>query len=169
MERAASGTRSSVTAMTLYNIMLVLHIIAVAMWLGSNIAMGFGSGKAVTESAEVNAWWAGVQGAMGKVLKNVAFVLLLATGIVMVYDQEPAIKFSAPFVSVGFTMVVIGGALGGMVFAPGCRKIVEAYKNGDAAEGKRQIDKLGMVGAAESVLVVVTILFMVFKWGGFGS
>lgn len=155
--------------MTLYNLMLVLHIIAVAMWLGSNLVMGFGSGKAVGESAEINAWWAALQGGIGRVLKNVAFVLLLITGIVMVYDVDPAITFSAPFVSVGFTMVVVGGALGGMVFAPGCRKIVDAYKSGDAAEGKRNIDKLGMIGAAESLLVVITMLFMVFQWGGTGT
>lgn len=154
---------------TLYNLMLVLHIIGVTMWLGPNLAMGFGGGKAVGESAEINAWWAALQGGIGRVLKNVAFGLVLVTGIVMVYASDEVIKFSAPFVSVGFTMVVIGGALGGMVFAPGCRKIVDAYKSGDAAEGKRNVDKLGMIGAAESLLVVVTILFMVFKWGGLGS
>ena len=84
--------------------MLVLHIIAVAMWLGSNFAMGLGSGRAVGASTEVNAWWAEVQGFMGKTLKNVAFILLLVTGIVMVYRRRRRrFEFSAPFVSVGFT------------------------------------------------------------------
>lgn len=145
-----------------YKIMLVLHIVAVAMWLGSNLAMGFGSGRAVDQSNEVNAWWAGVQGAMGRVLKNVAFVLLLATGIAMIITSDDYWKFSDGFVSIGFLTVIVGGALGGMIFAPGCRKIVEAYQAGDAAEGKKNIDKLGMAGAAESLLVVVTIGFMVF-------
>lgn len=154
---------------TLYNLMLVIHIIAVALWLGSNIAMGLGSGKAVGASGEVNAWWAELQGYMGKTLKNAAFILLLVTGIVMLYASDEVYKFSAPFVSVGFTVVVIGGALGGMVFAPGCRGIAEDSRNGDTAGAKAKIDKLGMVGAAESLLVVVTMLFMVFKWGGFGS
>jgi len=28
---------------------------------------------------------------------------------------------------------------------------------------------MGMIGMAESLAVVVTILFMVFKWGGLGG
>ena len=35
---------------TLYTIMLVVHIVAVALWLGSNISMGLGSGRAVGAS-----------------------------------------------------------------------------------------------------------------------
>lgn len=150
---------------SIYNILLVIHIVAVALWLGSNIAMGLGSGRAVTASDEVNAWWADVQGYMGKTLKNVAFILLLITGLGMVFSSDEVIKFSDPFVSIGFLVVIVGGALGGMIFAPGCREIAESYRNGDAAAGKKTIDKLGMAGAAESLLVVVTILFMVFKWG----
>jgi len=150
---------------TLYKLMLVIHIISVALWLGSNIAMGLGSGKAVGASGEVNAWWAEVQGFMGKTLKNIAFILLLVTGIVMVVQSDKLWEFKNPFVSIGFLTVIVGGALGGMIFAPGCRQIAESFRNGDTAEGKKTIDKLGMVGAAESLLVVVTILFMVFKWG----
>ncbi len=154
---------------TLYNIMLVVHIVAVALWLGSNISMGLGSGRAVGASAEVNTWWAEVQGYLGKTVKNVAFILLLVTGVVMIISSDEAIKFSAPFVSVGFLVVIVGGALGGMIFAPGCREIAESFRTGDAASGKKTIDKLGLAGMAESLLVVVTILFMVFKWGGYGG
>lgn len=154
---------------TFYNILLALHIVAVAIWLGCNFAMGLGSGRAVEASAEVNSWWAEVQGFMGKTLKNVAFLLLLLTGVGMVIASDEVIKFSAPFVSIGFLVVIVGGALGGMIFAPGCRDIAESYRNGDAASGKKTIDKLGIVGAAESLVVVVTIFFMVFKWGGWGG
>ena len=49
------------------------------------------------------------------------------------------------------------------------REIAESFRTGDAASGKKAIDKLGLVGMAESLLVVVTILFMVFKWGGYGG
>ncbi|HTN99234.1 MAG TPA: hypothetical protein VL068_01060 [Microthrixaceae bacterium] len=158
---------------TLYQLLLALHIVAVALWLGANLAMGLGSGRAVGASAEVNSWWADVQGLMGKTLKNVAFILLLLTGIGMIFaakvNGEFTIKFSAPFVSVGFLVVIVGGALGGMVFGPGCRKISESFRNGDEATGKATIDKLGMFGAVESLIVVVTILFMVFKWGGLGG
>lgn len=150
---------------TLYKLMLVVHIIAVAIWLGSNLAMGLGSGSAAGASAEVNAWWAELQGFLGKTLKNVAFVLLLVTGIVMIVSSDKVFEFKNPFVSIGFLAVIIGGALGGMVFAPGCRSIAQDSRTGDTAAAKKTIDKLGMFGMAESLLVVVTIFFMVFKWG----
>lgn len=158
---------------TLYQVLLAFHIVAVAIWLGANLAMGLASGRAIGASAEVNSWWAEVQGFMGKTLKNLAFLLLLVTGIGMVFAAkvrgEFVIKFSAPFVSVGFLVVIVGGALGGMIFAPGSRRIVESYGTGDTATAKKTIDKLGIVGAIESLVVVATIFFMVFKWGGLGG
>ena len=150
---------------TLYNILLVIHIIAVTLWLGSNIAMGVGSGKAVGASAEVNAWWAELQGYLGKTMKNASFILLLVTGLGMISRKDDGIEFSSPFISIGFLVVIVGGALGGMIFAPGTREIAEKSLSGDTVGAKATIDKLGMVGAVESVLVVITILFMVFQWG----
>ena len=102
---------------TVYNILLVLHIIAVTLWLGANFSMGVAANRTVGASNEINAWWAGVQGLMGKTMKNAAFILLLITGIGMVSRADDGIEFKSAFVSVGFLVVVIGGALGGMVFA----------------------------------------------------
>lgn len=153
----------------LYNLLLAIHIIAVALWLGANFSMGVAANRSVGASNEINAWWAGVQGLMGRTMKNAAFALLLLTGIAMVLGSNESMKFSAPFVSIGFLVVIVGGALGGMVFAPGARKAAESFQSGDAAAGKAQVDKMGMIGMAESLAVVVTILFMVFKWGGLGG
>jgi len=149
----------------LYNLTLVIHIIAVALWLGTNLAMGLASGRTLDASNEVNAWWADTQGFLGRTVKNAAFALLLITGIVLVISSDKVYEFKNPFVSIGFLAVIVGGALGGMVFAPGARKAAEAFRNGDGAAGKAAISKLGAFGMAESLLVVVTILFMVFQWG----
>ncbi len=149
----------------LYNSMLVVHIISVAMWLGANIAMGVGSSRAEAASAEVNAWWAETQGFLGRTVKNAAFLVLLITGFGMIARENDAIEFSSPLVAVGTLMVVIGGAFGGMVFAPGCRQIAASFREGDEATAKSTIAKLGGTGAIESVLVIVTIAFMVFQWG----
>lgn len=148
-----------------YNALLVVHIISVALWLGANISMGIGSSRAEGASAEVNAWWAETQGFLGRTLKNASFILLLITGIGMAADDR-GLALSSPAVAVGFLAVIVGGALGGMVFAPGCRQISAAFREGDDATAKTAIAKLGGVGAAESLMVVVTIAFMVFQWGG---
>ena len=150
---------------TLYKLLLVVHIASVAIWLGSNLAMGIGSSRAEAASADVNAWWAETQGFLGRTLKNAAFILLLVTGLGLVGASDKVYEFKNPFVSVGFLVVIIGGAFGGMVFAPGCRKIAESFRNGDTEAAKAEIHKLGAIGALESFLVIVTICFMVFKWG----
>ena len=146
---------------TFYDIILVLHILAAALWFGSNLVMGLGSGKAVKASAEVNVWWAEVQGFLALVVKHAAFVVLLLTGVILVLKSDDVFAFSSGFVSLGFLTLIVGGALGGMVFLPGCRRIAASFRAGDAAGAKATIDRLGMIGAAESVLVVVTIYFMV--------
>ena len=42
---------------TVYNILLVLHIIAVTLWLGANFSMGVAANRTVGASNEINAWW----------------------------------------------------------------------------------------------------------------
>jgi hypothetical protein len=146
------------------NTLLAIHIIGVALWLGSNLSMGIGSSRAEGQSNEVNAWWADTQGFLGRTLKNAALILVLVTGLGMVLGDY-GYEFKNPFVSIGFLVVIIGGAFGGAVFAPGCRKIAESFRNGDTEAAKAEIHKLGAVGALDSFLVVVTIFFMIFKWG----
>lgn len=145
-------------------LLLTVHIVGACIWLGANLFMGFGSSRAEGRSAEVNAWWAETQGVAGRILKNVALVLVLVTGILLIVVEDAA-KFSDGFVSLGFLTVIVGGALGGAVFAPGCRKIAESFRSGQTAEALPVIKKLGLVGTLESLLVVVTIAAMVGRWG----
>lgn len=148
-------------------LLLTVHIIGVAIWLGSNLFMGFGSFRAEGQSPEINAWWAETQGTGGRVLKNVSLVLVLVTGILLILVEDRG-EFSDGYVSLGFLTVIVGGALGGAVFAPGCRKIAQAFRSGQTAEALPVIKKLGLVGSLESLLVVVTIVAMVGKWGASG-
>ncbi|MEZ5322015.1 MAG: hypothetical protein R2698_08085 [Microthrixaceae bacterium] len=150
-----------------HNLLLVVHVLAVAMWLGTNIALGVAAARP-SPNAETEAWWAETKGFIAATVKNTAFLLLLLSGIGMIVEGN-GIKFSAPFVSVGFLVVIVGGALTGAVFMPGARKLAEAHRGGDKEAAARESGRLGMIGAAETLLVVVALLFMVFQWGGLGS
>ena len=144
--------------------LLALHLIGVALWLGSNVSMGLGSSRAEGQSAETNAWWAETQGFLGKTLKNVAAVLVLATGIAMVVRKQGGAQFKDANISLGFLAVIVGAVLGMAVFGPGCRTIAAAFRSGDTSTATATINKLGMVGMIESLVVVVTIFAMVGKW-----
>ena len=50
-------------------------------------------------------------------------------------------------------------------YTPGCRAIAMAFRSGQVTEATRVIKKLGMVRTIESVLVVVTTVAMIYKWG----
>lgn len=145
-------------------LLLTVHIIGVAIWLGSNLFMGFGSSRADGQSAEVNAWWAELQGTGGRILKNVALLLVLVSGVLLIVVEDRG-EFSDGYVSLGFLAVIVGGALGGAVFAPGCRQIAQAFRSGQTAEALPIIKKLGLVGTFESLLVVITVAAMVGAWG----
>lgn len=148
-----------------YNILLTLHILALAVWFGSNAAMGVTANKAVGASPEIIGWLAGVQRVLSMKVKSAAFLVLFVTGMGLLGMSEKVFKMSDPFVSVGFLAIIVGGALGGMVYAPGTRALEAAAKAGDKAAMKQHNDKMGLVGMGESLLVIVTVLFMVFKWG----
>ena len=148
-----------------YNVLLVLHLLAMAVWFGANVAIGVTHGRAVGASNEIIGWLAGVQRMVSMRIKSAAFLVLFVTGMGLVGMSEKIFKMSDPFVSVGFFAIILGGALGGMVYAPGSRAVEAAAKDGDAAAIKRHNDKMGLVGMVESLVVVITVLFMVFKWG----
>ena len=98
--------------------LLVLHIIGVATWFGANMVQAFAGARVGSAEASTRLWWAETQGAMARVLYNVAGILVLLTGVGLVLDSD-FITFSDMFVSIGFLAVIIGAVLGMAVFGPG--------------------------------------------------
>jgi hypothetical protein len=145
--------------------LLVLHIIGVAIWLGANGVLAFAGPRAASAGPEVRAWWADTQGAMARVLYNVAGVLVLLTGLALVLRSGSPFAFSDTFVSIGFLAVIIGAGLGMAVFGPGSRALSAAVRSNDG-EAERQVSsRLQAFGILDTLVLVVTIVAMVGKWG----
>lgn len=145
------------------NFLLTVHIIGACIWLGSNAVLAFVGMRKNKPSIEVQAWWADTQGAMARVLYNLAGGLILVTGIALLLVNDW--KFKSHFVSVGFLAIIVGGALGMAVFGPGSRKLAAALRAGDTAEAEKLNNKLAMFGALDTAVIVVTIVTMVARWG----
>lgn len=144
--------------------MLVVHIAAVAAWLGANLVQAFLAAGVRKADPAARLWWARAQGSMGRAYYSVAGVLVLLTGILMVIDQD-AYTFKDTFVSIGFAAVIIGIVLGIAVFGPSSRKAAAAIESGDSATEKSMESRVGLFGAIDTLIVLVTIVAMIFKWG----
>lgn len=146
------------------NGLLILHIIGVAVWLGGNVVMAFVGPRTASAPTDVRLWWAESQGAIARVLSNIAGILVLLTGIGLVLDSD-FIDFSEPFVGIGFLAIIVGAVLGMAVFGPGTRALAQAIKDGDAAAESSITSRLTVFGIIDTLVVVVTIGAMVGHWG----
>ena len=102
---------------------------------------------------------------MARVLYNVAGVGVLLTGILLVVSSDGEFEFKNAFVSVGFLAVVVGAGLGMAVFGPGSRQLDAAIERGDEAQERAINNKLAMFGIIDSLVLIVTVVAMVAKWG----
>lgn len=147
------------------DLLLILHIVGVAVWLGANVVQAISGPRAAASSREARAWWAGTQELMAKVLYNVAGILVLLTGVGLVLVSDDAYAFSDMFVSIGFLAVIVGAALGIVVFGPGTRKLLAAIESGDEAEEKALSARMSAFGVMDTLVVLLAIASMVMKWG----
>ena len=143
--------------------LLVLHIVGVALWLGANGVLAFAGPRASNAPAEARAWWADTQGAMAKVLYNIAGILILVTGVFLVLEDGGP-EFSDTFVSIGFGAIIVGAALGMLVFGPGTRQLGAAIRAGDAEAERSTTTRLTLFGVLDTAVVVFTIVAMVGRW-----
>jgi hypothetical protein len=144
------------------NILLWLHILGGGTWLGANLAQAFIGPRLMATRESGAAWLRAVEKASGP-LYGTASGLLLLTGILLVLNTS--YEFGDAFVGVGIAVVIIGGALAGLVFNRMTRQMMAAYDSGQDAQVGAMYRSLSSWGLLDSVLIAVAILAMVSKWG----
>ena len=149
--------------MDLTQVLLIIHIAAAGAWLGTNIVQGVtprliaGYGEAPTAA------WFRVTSVFAKRIYMPAAIVLLITGVWMVLRIE-AFSFGSRFVTVGFSMIVIGAILGIVVFGPGGEAAADAVESGDQSAIKKATAKLATWGTVDTVLMLLTIAAMAIAW-----
>ena len=142
--------------------LLVLHITGVAAWLGANVVQLVLSPRFAREPAAVAAAWTRQTIWLGQRYYNVAGALILLTGVALVLDGDWS--WSAGFVAVGVTVVVVGGLLGVLGFAPVAESRASALESGDRAAASRAQGRLIPLALLDTALVLTAVLAMVDKW-----
>jgi putative copper export protein len=150
-----------------FDVLLFLHILAAALWLGSGAAILVIARRALAEddatfgTVAVHAgWWAGRA-------HPAAGVVLLLTGPAMVADAD--IGFGTTWVVLGLVgllvLFAVGGALTGRTSTALSARLRET---GGAltADMRPQAEAVLRYSGIEVVLLVLVIADMVFKPGG---
>lgn len=141
---------------------LWLHIIGASMWLGTNVAQMFIGPKLVNGGAGAQ-WLKAVEKASGPIY-GTASGLILLTGIYLVLSND-AFSFGSAFVGIGIAMVIIGGALAGLVFNRKTRQAIGLFESGDTARAMPVYKSIGSWAILDTALLALTVLAMVSKWG----
>lgn len=143
-------------------IALWLHILGGGTWLGANIMQAAASrGLIGSDSNVALRWMQSVQKASNPVYGG-ASAVILATGIYLVLDG--GYSFGDTFVAIGIAILIIGGALAGLVFNRQTKVAIAAYESGNAAAAAPANKAIAMWGTIDTVLVAVAVLAMVAKW-----
>ena len=146
------------------NVALWLHIIGASMWLGANVAQMLIGPKLVNEGAGLQ-WLKAVDKASGPIY-GAASGLILLTGIYLVLRLDnDGNEFSSAFVGIGIAVVIIGGALAGLVFNRKTRQAIGLFESGDSAKAMPVYKSIGSWAVLDTALVAFAVLAMVSKWG----
>lgn len=146
------------------DILLWLHIIGAATWLGANLTQAFVGPKLMANRETAPGWLRAVEKSSGP-LYGTASALILITGIILIVTSDGIYRFSSLFVTIGFAVLILGGALAGLVFNRKTRQMIGMYDAGQDAQVAAIYRTLGTWGILDSLLVAFAILAMVSKWG----
>ncbi len=157
-------------AASAYDIVLAVHIIAVVIAFGWTFAIPIIFMVAARSDPRSLPVLHHIERRVEQVLLNPTLVVVLAAGIFLASDGHHWSQF---FVQWGIGVVVVIGAVVGAVLIPAARSAeaaarsdLEGFAGGDFQPGReyRAITRrLTAVGGGLSLLVLVTIVFMVVK------
>jgi uncharacterized membrane protein len=153
-------------ALTLYSVVLSVHIMAVVIAFGTTFAYPAFMPWARKHHPAAMPVIHEMSGRLGRLVMSPAMVIVLLAGIYLASDAD---AWSESWVSVPLVILLVIGGLGGMFFAPNERKLGELARR-DLADGgalSAEYDELfrrvAIAGFATMALVLIAIFFMAAK------
>lgn len=157
-----------IASLTLYSVVLAVHIIAVVVAFGATFAYPAFIPWARKNHPNAMPVIHELTGRIGQRVISPALVVVLLAGIYLASDAD---AWSESWVSVPFVILLVIGGMGGMFFTPNERKLGElaerdlANGGGFSAEYDALFQRVAVGGKVASVLVLVAIFFMAAKPG----
>ncbi len=146
-----------------HNLLLLVHLGAVAAWLGANLTQ-FVVAPRLRQAGTAEALaWSRAARFLGQRYYNVAGVVVALSGVGLVMDGDWRWR---GFVLVGIAMVVVGAGLGVAVFDRQIAREEEALAAGDVVTARRFQHTVTRVAVLDTFLLLVTMLAMIDHWNG---
>lgn len=149
-------------AVAFFDVVLWLHIVAFFVAFGPTYAYGLFLGFAAKAGPTAMASSARAMLAWDRIAVTTGSLVLLATGLFMVNDS-PNYEVSEFFVSWGFAAFIIVLGLTHGFFIPNTRRAIELLDRGQQEEAQAVGEKVGRVGAALGLFVIITVYVMTAK------
>jgi hypothetical protein len=161
-----------IPAVTLFSVVLAVHIMAVVVAFG--VTFAYPVMYAVGQRSEQRAMPAlhRIQDHIGKRVISPGMVVVLVAGIYLASKLE---TWSVFYVQWGFGVIIVIGALGGAFFAPRERRLAELAERDIASSGAGEVSfsaeyrtlrrLVFRVNLLASLLILLTIYFMATQTG----
>lgn len=152
--------------MTLYNTLLLIHIVAAMIWVGGGIMLVV-VGARIHRAADPGMRLMFVrQSAVAGPMSGISALVLLGAGIGMVIENE-AWTFSQLWIWLALVLLSVSLAVGASYYGRVGKRMEEALEAGEPgrAEADRLIRQYLRVATADLVLLLVIVWDMVFKPG----
>ena len=149
-------------ALSLYNVVLFVHILAVVVAFGAILAYPLFFSLAERSTPARRAGVHSVQGLVGSKVMPWSLLVIILAGAYMASDRD---YWAEPWVGIPFLIALIVGGIGGGYLAPRERKLAELADGGDQAEYAATLKSVKAVGGVLTLLVVVAIFLMTTKLG----
>jgi len=146
-----------------HNLLLLLHLTAVAAWLGANFIQFVVGPRLRRLGPPTDRHWTETSQFLGRRYYNVAGVLVGASGVLLVLHGH---WHWQGFVIVGIVTVAIGATLGVAVFEPILKQELRALADGDEAGAAKARHNFTSVAVLDTVLLLITMLAMIDRWMG---
>ena len=143
------------------NLLLLVHIAAVAAWLGANLTQFVVAPRLRRAGSAEALAWSNAARFLGQRYYNVAGIVVGASGVLLVLDGDWHWR---GFVLVGIAMIGIGATLGIAVFEPLLKKEAAAIEACDVTKLTTTRHSITSVATLDTVLLLITMLAMIDKW-----
>ena len=150
--------------MDLSDVLLFVHIVAAMAWLGGGFFAGVLSSRMKAADPEHRLGFARLMQKVSTGVFMPAAIVVLAMGTWMVLDSD-VYDFDQAWISIGFVVIVVTGAMGPLFFKPTIERGIAAMEAGDGPAAGALMKRLGMGSKAALVLEFVAVWAMVVKPG----
>jgi putative copper export protein len=157
---------ATVPRMRVDQLLLTLHILAAATWIGAALAVQVIAGqmRSSTPDAVVDRFAIDAE-TIGKTLFAPAAIVLLVSGVILAVRQN--VGWTEPWLLIGIGAVVAAGAVGGAFLIPEARRLAELARTPghDSAEIRDRARRRFLVARIDLVVLIFGVGDMVFRPG----